>query len=75
MDYEDFLVARRRLMARVTHGGFKRLTDPNYVPDLTRPSAEHRLRLSWPSQRSPSWLAVACSQRELLSLRPTLMRS
>jgi hypothetical protein len=40
MDYENFLLARRRLMARVTHEGFKRLTDPNYVPDLTRPSAE-----------------------------------
>jgi len=25
-------------MARVTHEGFKRLTDPNYVPDLARPT-------------------------------------
>jgi len=40
MDYDEFLVARRRLMALVTHEGFKRLTDPNYVPDLTRPPAE-----------------------------------
>jgi hypothetical protein len=40
MDYDEFLLARRRLMARVTHEGFKRLTDPNYVPDLTRPPAE-----------------------------------
>jgi hypothetical protein len=40
MDYEEFLLARRRLMARVTHEGFKRLTDPNYVPDLARPHAE-----------------------------------
>lgn len=39
MDYEEFLLARRRLIARVTHEGFKRLTDPNYVPDLTRPKA------------------------------------
>jgi len=39
MGYDDFLLARRRLMARVTHEGFKRLTDPNYVPDLTRPPA------------------------------------
>ncbi|HEY5179334.1 MAG TPA: DUF262 domain-containing protein [Dermatophilaceae bacterium] len=36
MEYESFLTARRRLMARVTHEGFKRLTDPNYRPDLTR---------------------------------------
>ena len=24
-------------MAKVIHGGFRRLTDPNYVPDLSRP--------------------------------------
>jgi hypothetical protein len=40
MDYEDFLSNRRHLMAQVTHEGFKRLTDPNYVPDLKRPAAE-----------------------------------
>ena len=40
MNYDEFLPARRRLMARVTHEGFKRLTDPNYIPDLTRPPAE-----------------------------------
>jgi hypothetical protein len=40
MEYDEFLLARRRLMAQVTHEGFKRLTDPNYVPDLTRPAAE-----------------------------------
>jgi hypothetical protein len=37
LDYEDFLEKRRRLMANVIHEGFKRLTDPNYVPDLARP--------------------------------------
>lgn len=40
MDYDDFLIDRRRLMAKVTHEGFKRLTDPNYEPDLTRPPVE-----------------------------------
>ena len=40
MDYNGFLSARRRLMAQVTYEGFKRLTDPNYVPDLVRPPAE-----------------------------------
>jgi len=40
MDYDEFLAKRRRLMAQVTHEGFKRLTDPNYVPDLTRSTAE-----------------------------------
>ncbi|MGH3917371.1 MAG: hypothetical protein ACRDTC_28755, partial [Pseudonocardiaceae bacterium] len=40
MSYEDFLRERRRLMARVTHEGFKRLTDPNYEPDLTLPPVE-----------------------------------
>jgi hypothetical protein len=40
MDYDQFLAARRCLMARVTHEGFKRLTDPNYQPDLSRPAAE-----------------------------------
>lgn len=40
MEYDEFLARRRRLMAQVTHEGFKRLTDPNYVPDLTRPAPE-----------------------------------
>lgn len=37
LGYDEFLYQRRRLMAQVTHEGFKRLTDPNYEPDLTRP--------------------------------------
>lgn len=37
LDYSQFLLARRALMANVIHEGFKRLTDPNYEPDLTRP--------------------------------------
>ncbi|MFG1928744.1 DUF262 domain-containing protein [Cryptosporangium sp. NPDC048952] len=37
LGYEEFLHQRRRLMANVIHEGFKRLTDPNYEPDLTRP--------------------------------------
>lgn len=36
LDYDDFLQQRRVLMARVVHEGFKRLTDPNYEPDLTK---------------------------------------
>lgn len=40
LDYDRFLVARRGLMARVIHEGFKRLTDPNYEPDLTRPDIQ-----------------------------------
>lgn len=36
MEYETFLQERRKLMAHATHEGFKRLTDPNYKPDLTR---------------------------------------
>ena len=37
LPYDEFLDQRRRLMAKVIHEGYKRLTDPNYVPDLTRP--------------------------------------
>jgi hypothetical protein len=37
LGYEEFLHQRRRLMAQVTSEGFKRLADPNYEPDLTRP--------------------------------------
>jgi hypothetical protein len=40
MAYDNFLIQRRKLMASVTHEGYKRLTDPNYVPDLTRPLVE-----------------------------------
>lgn len=35
LEYEAFLQQRRMLMATVIHDGFKRLTDPNYEPDLT----------------------------------------
>jgi len=37
LSYDQFLEQRRRLMANVIQEGFKRLTDPNYVPDLARP--------------------------------------
>lgn len=37
LNYEEFLQQRRRLMAKVIHEGYKRLADPNYEPDLTRP--------------------------------------
>lgn len=36
MRYEDFIEARRELMAQVTYEGFKFLTDPNYQPKLDR---------------------------------------
>lgn len=36
LPYEEFLDQRRRLMAKVIQEGYKRLTDPNYEPDLTR---------------------------------------
>ena len=36
LKFDDFLKARRILMARVIHEGYKRLTDPNYQPDLAR---------------------------------------
>ncbi len=36
LGYDEFLSQRRRLMANVIHEGFKRLADPNYIPDLTR---------------------------------------
>lgn len=36
MEFDDFLKARRLLMARIIHEGYKRLTDPNYQPDLSR---------------------------------------
>lgn len=39
LGYEEFLDRRRRLIAKVIHEGFRRLTDPNYEPDLTRPDA------------------------------------
>lgn len=37
LGYDEFLHQRRRLMANVIHEGYKRLSDPNYEPDLTRP--------------------------------------
>lgn len=37
LGYQEFLQQRRRLMATVIHEGFKRLTDPGYEPDLSRP--------------------------------------
>lgn len=40
LDYDDFLSQRRRLMAKVTHEGYKRLSDANYEPDLSRPTPE-----------------------------------
>lgn len=40
MRYDEFLSSRRALMAQVTHDGFKRLTDPNYEPDLSPPEVE-----------------------------------
>lgn len=36
MNFDDFLKSRRLLMARIIHEGYKRLTDPNYQPDLSR---------------------------------------
>ena len=36
LGYDEFLLQRRGLMAKVTHEGFKRLIDPNYEPDLIR---------------------------------------
>ncbi|XKH52087.1 DUF262 domain-containing protein [Citricoccus nitrophenolicus] len=32
MEYQEFLVARRKLMAQVTREGFRKLSDPNYHP-------------------------------------------
>lgn len=32
MSYQEFLQARRRLLAEVTREGFRKLSDPNYVP-------------------------------------------
>ena len=40
MGFDEFLKARRVLMARVIHEGYKRLTDPNYQPDLSPIEAE-----------------------------------
>ncbi len=40
LDYDTFLVERRALMARVTSEGFKRLTDPNYIPELRAAEVE-----------------------------------
>lgn len=35
LGYDEFLQQRRRLMGKVIHEGFKRLTDANYEPDLS----------------------------------------
>jgi hypothetical protein len=40
-EYNEFLVRRRRLIAKVIREGFQQLSDPNYVPDL---STEDQLR-------------------------------
>lgn len=37
LGYDEFLEQRRRLIANVIHEGFKRLTDPNYVPAFAKP--------------------------------------
>ena len=34
-EYNEFLVRRRRLIAKVIREGFQQLSDPNYVPDLS----------------------------------------
>ena len=34
-EYTEFLVRRRRLIAKVIREGFQQLSDPNYVPDLS----------------------------------------
>ncbi|MCH8565205.1 DUF262 domain-containing protein [Nesterenkonia sp. LB17] len=36
MDYQGFLVARRKLIAAVTREGFRKLSDPNYTPQPPR---------------------------------------
>jgi len=36
LPYDEFLVQRRQLMARVAFEGFKKLSDNSYQPDLTR---------------------------------------
>ncbi|QDP94876.1 DUF262 domain-containing protein [Microlunatus elymi] len=40
LGYEEFVNQRRNLIAAVTYEGFKRLTDANYEPDLSRPDAD-----------------------------------
>jgi hypothetical protein len=42
MSYEEFLIARRKLIALVIRDGYMRLADPNYQPDivLSRPPAD-----------------------------------
>jgi hypothetical protein len=39
MNYEEFLPARRKLMASVIRDGYLRLTDPAYQPNLSEPHA------------------------------------
>jgi hypothetical protein len=49
LKYEDFLVARRNLMATVVRDGYLRLADPSYQPkiDLAKPSDDdHALRVT-----------------------------
>lgn len=62
MDFDEFLRARRKLMAHVTHEGFKRLTDPSYEPDLslppTEPSAAEASLPSLESLVATGWLPV-----------------
>jgi hypothetical protein len=52
MDYEEFLMQRRILMAKVTYEGYRRLKDPNYEPDLTRPSAVSPVEMDLPTLES-----------------------
>jgi len=40
MDYENFLLARRRLMASVVRDGYLRLEDPTYQPALPDPTGD-----------------------------------
>lgn len=40
MEYGEFLEQRRKSMARVIREAFRRLTDPNYEPDLSEPGTQ-----------------------------------
>ncbi len=52
MAYEDFLTSRRALMAKVTYEGYRRLTDPNYEPDLSRPTPTPEIVVALPTLES-----------------------
>lgn len=73
MSYQDFLTARRKLMAEVTREGFRKLSDPNHLP---KPAVKPVLSASEPeSLLFDEPVQLGRSPLEPTSPRPTEKRT